>query len=403
MYSPSRPTSTSPSTPSSASQRPSAAHGHSQQQQHSHPRSRSHSQSYPHPQGQSNSTSSMPEALRQAPPPPMLHPLERHAPQQPTVQQQQITTPFLNSINRVSRTYYSKQEQAIIYQARNPAVHVQRQSDMRRESCEVIAAIGKRIGFPQHTISTAQLLLHRFYMFHSVPDSGNEVVMACLFVSSKVEDTIKKLKDIMLATYFYRHPGATDWDSESKEGEEQRKRILSYEKMVLESICFDFRIIHPYNYVVQFVKIMQGSKRLAREAWDIVRDSYKIGACLEYPPHTIAAGSIYLASKLICEPFPDLIRGEPWMKAFRTRSNDVEDFSHQMLDLFSIGRTDDQRQLYDKIHITLHDARQLDTEHQQPKLKKARMDYSRPMGVQAELKRIQDGGASNPTVRYSQS
>lgn len=59
------------------------------------------------------------------------------------------------------------------------------------------------------------------------------------------------------------------------------------------------------------------------------------------------------------------------------------DFSHQMLDLFSIGRTDDQRQLYDKIHITLHDARQLDTEHQQPKLKKARMDYSRPMGVQA--------------------
>ena len=59
------------------------------------------------------------------------------------------------------------------------------------------------------------------------------------------------------------------------------------------------------------------------------------------------------------------------------------DFSHQMLDLFSIGRTDDQRQLYDKIHIMLHDARQLDTEHQQPKLKKARMDYSRPMGVQA--------------------
>lgn len=40
--------------------------------------------------------------------------------------------------------------------------------------------------------------------------------MACLFVSSKVEDTIKKLKDIMLATYFYRHPGATDWDSEGK-------------------------------------------------------------------------------------------------------------------------------------------------------------------------------------------
>lgn len=40
--------------------------------------------------------------------------------------------------------------------------------------------------------------------------------MACLFVSCKVEDTIKKLKDIMIATYYYRHPNATDWDSESK-------------------------------------------------------------------------------------------------------------------------------------------------------------------------------------------
>ncbi|KAF9198413.1 hypothetical protein BGZ49_000766 [Haplosporangium sp. Z 27] len=74
-----------------------------------------------------------------------------------------------------------------------------------------------------------------------------------------------------------------------------------------------------------------------------------------------------------------------------------------MLDLLSIGRSDSERQLYDKIHISLNDARQLDIEHQQPKLKKARTDYSTSMGVQAELERIQDGGASNPTVRYSQS
>ena len=114
-----------------------------------------------------------------------------------------------------------------------------------------------------------------------------------------------------------------------------------------------------------------------------------------------------------------------------------------MLDLFSIGRSDDQRQHYTKIHIALNEARQLDVEHQQPKLRRARTDYARPIGVKAgkfsrvnlvdmplpscrqirtfssmsigvmlinpvlspvlELERIQDGGASNPTVRYSQS
>ncbi|KAG0233624.1 RNA polymerase II C-terminal domain kinase beta subunit [Mortierella sp. GBA43] len=253
------------------------------------------------------------------------------------MQQQPVQPlPVLNSINRVSRTYYSKQDQITIYTTRHPGVNVYRQNDMRRDACEVIASLGKRIGFPQHTISTAQLLLHRFYMFNAMPESTSEVVMACLFVSSKVEDTIKKLKDIMMASYSYRHPDTPDWDPESKEGEEQRKRVLSYEKMVLESICFDFRIIHPYKYVIKFVKLMQ-------------------------------------------------------------------DFGHQMLDLLSIGSTEAQKQLYDKIHITLNDARQLDLEHQQPKLKKARTDFSRPQGVQAELERIQDGGASNPTVRYTVS
>jgi hypothetical protein len=110
----------------------------------------------------------------------------------------------------------------------------------------------------------------------------------------------------------------------------------------------------------------------------------------------------------------------------------LSDFSHQLLDLLSIGSTEAHRQLYDRIHISLNDALQLDIEHQQPKLKKARTDFSRPQGVQAgkdlafrlcqrrfvwlfvmnthercmirvELERIQDGGASNPTVRYSQA
>ncbi|KAG0257670.1 RNA polymerase II C-terminal domain kinase beta subunit, partial [Actinomortierella ambigua] len=96
--------------------------------------------------------------------------------------------------------------------------------------------------------------------------------MACLFVSSKVEDTIKKLKDIMMAAYHYRHPDVVDWDPESKEGEEQRKRVLSYEKMVLESICFDFHIVHPYKYIVKFVKLYDGHMDVAQRAWQIACD-----------------------------------------------------------------------------------------------------------------------------------
>ncbi|KAF9579644.1 hypothetical protein BGW38_004019 [Lunasporangiospora selenospora] len=345
MYSPSRPTSTSPTTSLSAS-----THGAHVAGQHS------------HVAAPMAATTMSEHVNHRQPTAPLASPHSTTA---------EHGVRVLNSINRVSRMYYSKKEQAIIYSARHPGVSLHRQADMRRESCEILAALGRRIGFPQHTISTAQLLLHRFFMFHSVPDSGNEVVMACLFVSCKVEDTIKKLKDIMTVTYTYRHPEVSDWDPESKEGEEQRKRVLSYEKLVLESICFDFRITHPYKYIIKFVKLMNGSKALARQGWDIARQSYKTGVCLEYPPHAIAAGSIYLASKLIAEPFPELVQGEPWTKALRTRQVDVE------------GRSDEQQQVFTSIQIALNEARSMDLESHGHKSKRMRTEYIRPISVQA--------------------
>ncbi|KAF9970288.1 RNA polymerase II C-terminal domain kinase beta subunit [Actinomortierella ambigua] len=226
--------------------------------------------------------------------------------------------------------------------------------------------------------------------------------MACLFVSSKVEDTIKKLKDIMMATYHYRHPNVVDWDPESKEGEEQRRRVLSYEKMVLESICFDFHIVHPYKYIVKFVKLYDGHVDVAQRAWQIASDCYKIGTCLELPPHTIAAGSIYLASRLLGEPFPELIRGKPWCEAFNCRSIDVEDFCHQIIDqlyLRDLDSTEAEQKQYTAILIELNEARSNDDEHGH-RAKRARLTYDRPTNVTAELERIEDGGTSNPTVRY---
>lgn len=90
----------------------------------------------------------------------------------------------------------------------------------------------------------------------------------------------------------------------------------------------------PYYDIEQWAKILNdfsfhcpieiASKTIARQAWNIARDSYKIGVCLEYPPHTIAAGSIYLASKLMEEPLRERIYGEPWMKVLKVRSVDLE-------------------------------------------------------------------------------
>ena len=68
-------------------------------------------------------------------------------------------------------------------------------------------------------------------------------------------------------------------------------------------------------------------KRLAKKAYQLAVDSYKTLVCVEYPAHTIAAGSIYLASLLLKdedESFEGLKESEPWDQHFLSRMEDIE-------------------------------------------------------------------------------
>jgi hypothetical protein len=93
--------------------------------------------------------------------------------------------------------------------------------------------------------------------------------LACLYVSSKLHDTLKKPREIILASYPLRYPhllqhrkgGALDpaaVDQAALEGE--RGRVLSIERLVLESVCFRFGTGGGLGWVVKL------SKRLGRES-----------------------------------------------------------------------------------------------------------------------------------------
>ena len=59
----------------------------------------------------------------------------------------------------------------------------------------------------------------------------------------------------------------------------------------------------------------------------LLTDSYKTPLCLEYPAHSIAAGAIWLANRLLKyedEGFAGLDVSRPWDLVFRTRMEDME-------------------------------------------------------------------------------
>lgn len=109
--------------------------------------------------------------------------------------------------------------------------------------------------------------------------------MAC-----KIEETFKNLRDILVAAHSVRHPQSAELDPEHV-SEERKRKIMGYEKLVMESICFDYQQPHPYSYVVKFVKWIEAmqtpplvdGKRLAQEAYKLAVNRYVVqltGSCV---------------------------------------------------------------------------------------------------------------------------
>ena len=89
----------------------------------------------------------------------------------------------------------------------------------------------------------------RFHLFFPYKDfSYVELSLTTLYVSSKIHDTLKKPRDIIFSSYALRFPqlvkkGQVDLsavDPNLLEGE--RKRVMSIERLVLETMCFKFGV-----------------------------------------------------------------------------------------------------------------------------------------------------------------
>ncbi|KAI9312241.1 cyclin-like protein [Dichotomocladium elegans] len=268
------------------------------------------------------------------------------------------------AFKRRYRPYFTKRQLSTLNSLKR-SVHgpSSKEPSARIASCKFIQQLCRKVGFPESTMSTAQALYHRFYLFYSIREyPPQEVSIACTFVASKIEETSKSLKDILVAVHSVRYPTSVELDPEQV-SEERRRRIIGYEKLLMETICFDFQQPHPYEYVVKFVKWIQQArqdldgKQLARKAYHLAVESYQTALCVEYPAHTIAAGCILLASKILKlqdVSFAGLEDDHPWDQFFCSRMEDIDDICLQVLDLIISAYPEHERENYTAIKIDIH-------------------------------------------------
>ncbi|CAG8725439.1 15529_t:CDS:2, partial [Acaulospora morrowiae] len=139
------------------------------------------------------------------------------------------------------------------------------------------------------------------------------------------------------------------------------------ERLVVETICFDFHIWPPHQLLMKFVKKLKGDRTLALKAYNTLNDCYKTTICLRFPPHAIASASIFLAAKLLhMENFPESKGSLPWFSVFLCRKEDIEEICRLLLDHFiaetSSNQDDPMYQEYVRLRISLNSASTLQTQ-----------------------------------------
>jgi len=217
----------------------------------------------------------------------------------------------------------------------------EKEQSSRRLTCAFLQESGQKLRLPQLSIATAIVFFHRFYSKMSYEHYDRfTVATTCLFLASKVEETPKKLRDVVSETYKVHHGAEKAPDPDSKEFFELKEKILVCERILLQALHFDLSVEHAYRPLLAYVKSIQGTRDLAQIAWNFINDSLRTTICLQHAPRCLAAASAHLAAKYLAThtkrdfKLPDNPQGGKWYSSFQVSEDVIEDIAKQILAMY---------------------------------------------------------------------
>nr|GME09916.1 cyclin-T1-4-like [Ipomoea batatas]GME17323.1 cyclin-T1-4-like [Ipomoea batatas] len=236
------------------------------------------------------------------------------------------------------RWYFSRKEIEENSPSRLDGIDLKKETYLRKSYCTFLQDLGMRLKVPQVTIATAIIFCHRFFLRQShVKNDRRTIATVCMFLAGKVEETPRPLKDVIMVSYEIIHkkdPDAKEKIRQKELYEQQKELTLIGERVVLVTLGFDLNVHHPYKPLVEAIKKFKVAQNaLAQVAWNFVNDGLRTSLCLQFKPHHIAAGAIFLAAKFLKVKLPS--DGEKvWWQEFDVTPRQLEEVSNQMLELY---------------------------------------------------------------------
>ncbi|KAL1550829.1 Cyclin-T1-3 [Salvia divinorum] len=238
--------------------------------------------------------------------------------------------------------YFSRKELEENSPSRQNGIDLKKENYLRKSYCTFLQDLGMRLKVPQVTIATAIIFCHRFFLRQSHGKNDRRTIATvCMFLAGKVEETPRPLKDVILVSYEITHkkdPAAVQKIKQKEVYEQQKELTLLGERVVLGTLGYDLNVHHPYKPLVEAIKKFKVAQNaLAQVAWNFVNDGLRTSLCLQFKPHHIAAGAIFLAAKFLKVKLPS--DGEKvWWQEFDVTPRQLEEVSNQMLELYEQNR-----------------------------------------------------------------
>ncbi|KAI1103938.1 cyclin-like protein [Jackrogersella minutella] len=176
-----------------------------------------------------------------------------------------------------------------------------REANYRLQGIQVIESTREALFLPVKTYNTACTLYHRFRLEHPTPDYNyTEAALASLFVACKIEDTLKKSREVLCAHHNLKnsdHPTTPD----DKIFDQPSKVIIGIERYMVEAINFDFRVRYPQKILAKIVKKVLGISEddplgFYSTAMKMSLDLYKTYAPLKHSSYTCSVVIVQLTA-----------------------------------------------------------------------------------------------------------
>ncbi|KPI43241.1 CTD kinase subunit beta [Cyphellophora attinorum] len=179
-----------------------------------------------------------------------------------------------------------------------------REDALRLAGVQWLDQVRRALKLPVRTFDTACIYYHKFRLVHGDNEYAYvDAAAAALFAACKIEDTLKKSREILCAAHNLKAPSrAEQLSPDDPAFDASARTILGHERLMLEASGFDFRSRHPQNLLIKMLKQAgHGPDTLgSKMSFKISLDLYRTMAPLKQGTAAMAAACLELAER-ICD------------------------------------------------------------------------------------------------------